>query len=232
MRSVLTRNAHRRAAAVTAVAGGVLLATAGVASAAESSVSAAASARAPQKVTAVSGHRVAAPTSKKIVVRAADLRTTFNHTEYRSRRGGYELARTYADQALAVAPNCAAYAGIGQTTSFLSRVGARRPSVATPILVALSPIYKFANWLAGRFFTPPCELAKQLAKSASVIAGVSYWEGEVYHKVHILKDTRFMRVDLCRFNAYTYYRVRGQWYIVQTMNAHLPARGDWSDCRP
>lgn len=165
--------------------------------------------------------------------RAAGLSTKFDHTEHRGRTGGYELARTYADQAVGTSGRCAAYAGIDKTADFLGRVGAKRPSPATPVLRALAPIYSFADWLVGSFYTTPCELAKQLAKTASLVAGVSYWEGEVYHRVHIQKDTRdWGRVDLCQFAAYTYYRVRGQWYVSQTMNAHLPARGTWGDCRP
>ena len=229
-----TRLARRRAAASLAVAGALVLAATGVAAAQEQPPggSAPPAAQAPANPAGPGGKKAAPPRKGRAKINRRDTRVTFDHTEYRHRGAAYELARTYADQAIATAPNCAAYAGIARTTDFLSRNGVRRPSVATPILIALSPIYKFANWLVGHFFTTPCDLAKQFTSTAAAITAVAYWEGEVYHRVIMHKDERWGRVDLCRFAAYTYFRSGGRWYTTQTMNAHLPARGSWSDCRP
>lgn len=235
MRPTFIHHARRRAAASAAVAGALLLATAGVAGAAERPSGAATPVpKAALDVTAPSSKKVSRPrTGHAKLDRRSAVRTTFDHTEHRNRTGGYELARTYADQAISTSSNCAAYAGIGRTTDYLSRVGARRPSAATPVLRALSPIYKFADWLVGKFFTTPCDLAKQLTKTAATVTAVAYWEGEVYHRVRIQKEVRdWGRIDLCRFAAFTYFRSRGQWYVIQTMDAHLPARGDWGNCRP
>lgn len=218
----------RRAAVTAALAGAIVLGSASLAPAAEPTRGAAA---APTKAQG-KGEKVSRP-DRGGSRRAAGIATTFDHTEHRGRTGGYELARTYADQALATSGRCAAYAGIEKTSDFLSRQGAKRPSPATPVLRALAPIYSFADWLVGHFYTTPCDLAKQLAKTASLVTAVAYWDGEVYHRVHIQKNSRdWGRVDLCHFAAHTYYRVRGQWYVMQTMNAHLPARGGWGDCRP
>lgn len=234
MRTTSIHLARRRAAASAAVAGALALAATGVASAQEQPPGGGAppAAQAPLKQGTAGAKKAARPKQGRAKIDRRGTAVTFDHTDYRRRAQGYELARTYAEQALATSANCAAYAGIGRTTEFLTRNGVRRPSIATPVLIALSPIYKFSNWLVGRFFTTPCDLAKQLTNSAALITVVAYWQDVVYHRVRIVKDTRWGRVDLCRFAAYTYFRSGGQWYYRQTMNADLPARGDWSDCRP